>query len=62
LDFVVDTIGLLDTVTRLYNEERPHLSIGNLTPNELHHAEVAVEVRRLWKNYYVKKEPSFTVE
>ena len=27
---------LLDAVIKLYNNERPHMSIGNLTPNHVH--------------------------
>jgi len=45
---------LLDTVIKLYNEERPHMSIGNLTPRVVHESNVKAE--KLWKSYYVKKE------
>ena len=38
----------------LYNDERPHMSIGNLTPNKVHQDEIKTE--RLWKKYYKKKE------
>lgn len=44
---------LLDIVIELYNKERPHMSIGNLTPNYVHENNVKTE--RLWKNYYTKK-------
>lgn len=43
---------LLDTVIKLYNNERPHMSIGNLTPNYVHQNNIKTE--KLWKNYYVK--------
>lgn len=43
---------LLDTVINLYNNERPHMSIGNLTPNQVHQNNIKTE--KLWKNYYVK--------
>ena len=43
---------LLDTVIHLYNNERPHMSIGNLTPNQVHQNNIKTE--KLWKNYYVK--------
>lgn len=43
---------LLDVVIKLYNEERPHMSIGNLTPNQVHQNNIKTE--KLWKNYYVK--------
>ncbi|MFD2561869.1 IS3 family transposase [Aquimarina rubra] len=44
--------GLLDTVVKLYNNERPHMSIGNLTPNQVHQNNIKTE--KLWKNYYIK--------
>ena len=34
----------------LYNNERPHLSCGMLTPSEAHRGEI--ELTRLWKNKY----------
>jgi len=45
---------LLASVIKLYNEERPHNSIGNYTPKEVH--EKNIETKRLWKSYYKKKE------
>ncbi|HBR12334.1 MAG TPA: IS3 family transposase [Chryseobacterium sp.] len=48
--------ALLEAVIKLYNEERPHMSIGNLAPQKVHHGEVK-SAERLWKNYYQKKEP-----
>ncbi|MBC9813066.1 IS3 family transposase [Crocinitomicaceae bacterium CZZ-1] len=47
---------LLNAVIKLYNEERPHMSIGNLVPQKVHYGEVK-SAERLWKNYYQKKEP-----
>jgi len=47
---------LLDAVIPLYNEERPHMSIGNLVPDKVHNKE-AKPGERLWKNYYQKKKP-----
>lgn len=43
---------LLEAVIKLYNSERPHMSIGNLTPNQVHQNNLKTE--KLWKNYYVK--------
>jgi transposase InsO family protein len=55
-DYQVDDIPeakeLLDAVIKLYNDERPHMSIGNLTPNQVHQNNIIAE--KLWKNYYVK--------
>lgn len=57
--YEIDTIGeakeLLTAVVNLYNNERPHMSIGNLSPNTLHKAKQEIKTKRLWKNYYRKK-------
>lgn len=44
---------VLDFIIELYNNERPHMSIGNLTPNQIHQTNIKTE--KLWKNYYLKK-------
>jgi len=46
---------LLDRVIQLYNNDRPHLSISNLTPNQVHHSQNPLKIEKLWKNYYQKK-------
>jgi transposase InsO family protein len=55
-DYQIDNIKqakeLLKAVVELYNNERPHMSIGNLTPNQVHQNNIKTE--KLWKNYYVK--------
>jgi putative transposase len=55
-DYQIDNIKqakeLLKTVVELYNNERPHMSIGNLTPDQVHQNNIKTE--KLWKNYYVK--------
>ncbi|MGN6267985.1 MAG: hypothetical protein ACTHM5_20075 [Ginsengibacter sp.] len=33
----------------LYTNDRPHMSIGNLTPNKLHNNQ-KINPQRLWKN------------
>jgi transposase InsO family protein len=41
----------------LYNKERPHNSIGNLTPEIVHSQDHQIEnekIKKLWKNYYCK--------
>lgn len=43
---------LLDNAIKLYNENRPHTSIGYLTPDNVHANNLKTE--RLWKNYYPK--------
>ncbi|HEX8577055.1 MAG TPA: IS3 family transposase [Flavobacterium sp.] len=56
-DYQVDNLQeakeLLEAIIQLYNNERPHMSIGNLTPNQVHQNNLKTE--KLWKNYYVKK-------
>ena len=49
---IMEARELLDLVVKLYNNERPHMSIGNLTPNQVHQNNIKTE--KLWKNYYVK--------
>ena len=44
--------NLVNAIT-LYNNERPHMSIENLTPNQLHNEPKQIK-SRLWKNYYKK--------
>lgn len=46
---------LLKAVVDLYNNERPHMSIGNLTPNQIHQSTTKIKTEKLWKNYYKKK-------
>ena len=55
-DFEVKNITqakkVLSYVVQLYNEERPHNSTSNLTPDNVHKNNM--EVKKLWKNYYKK--------
>ena len=44
---------LLTSVVNLYNNERPHMSIGNLTPHKVHTGEIQ-KGNQKWKNYYSK--------
>lgn len=46
---------LLKAVVDLYNNERPHMSIGNFTPNQIHQSTTKIKIEKLWKNYYKKK-------
>jgi putative transposase len=43
---------LLDQVVKLYNEERPHMSISNKTPSVVH--QTNQKTQRLWKSYWDK--------
>ena len=45
---------VLKSVVKLYNEDRPHSSISNLCPSEVHDDNIDLEIKRLWKNYYKK--------
>jgi transposase InsO family protein len=44
---------VLDFSVKLYNEDRPHMSIGNLYPSTIHQENLKTE--KLWKNYYSRK-------
>lgn len=46
---------VLDFVVKLYNDERPHNSINNHVPNDVH-MNSNLKTKRLWKNYYKKQE------
>lgn len=50
-----DAKELLKAVVELYNTERPHMSISNLTPNHIHYSKTQIKTEKLWKNYYQKK-------
>lgn len=45
--------GLLREIIEIYNQERPHLSVGLLTPNQAHELEGKLE--KYWKNYFTKR-------
>ncbi|WP_262487515.1 IS3 family transposase [Chitinophaga arvensicola] len=50
---VREASALLHDVVELYNNDRPHMSISNLSPDFVHHNQV--QTTRLWKNHYLKK-------
>jgi putative transposase len=52
---LTDAKVLLNKAVELYNNERPHMSIGNLTPNQIHQTTNLIKTEKLWKNYYQKK-------
>lgn len=58
-NYQVNTINqakeLLKAVIELYNTERPHMSISNFTPNQIHQSKTKIQTEKLWKNYYRKK-------
>jgi transposase InsO family protein len=54
---VKGAISYLHKAIKLYNNKRPHMSINKYTPDAVHHAKDPVEVKRIWKNYYLKKQP-----
>jgi putative transposase len=55
-DYQVKTLSeikkVLEFVVKIYNEERPHMSIGNLLPTQVHEQNLKTE--KLWRNYYRK--------
>jgi len=50
----IEAKKLLNIVVDLYNNERPHMSINNLTPNQVHQSAEKLKLNKLWKNYYKK--------
>lgn len=47
----------LSKIVKLYNTDRPHMSIGNLTPSEVHQqTNNPIKTEKLWKNYYQKNQ------
>ena len=55
IDNIKEAKELLAAVVHLYNSERPHMSIGNFTPNIIHHSRTKIKAEKLWKNYYRKQ-------
>jgi putative transposase len=45
----------LEKVVKLYNHDRPHMTIGNRTPDQIHDAAATMDIKKLWKNYYQEK-------
>lgn len=43
---------VLESVVNIYNQQRPHMSIGNLTPGIVHQNNLPT--KKLWKNYFKK--------
>ena len=52
-DNLMEAKKQLEKAICLYNNNRPHMSISNLTPNKLHNNQ-KISHQRLWKNYYKK--------
>lgn len=52
---------VLKSVVKLYNEDRPHSSISNATPSQVHDNNTDMEIKRLWKNYYKTRQICQTV-
>lgn len=42
----------IKAIVELYNKERPHMSIGNLTPDQIHTSGNPIYAKKVWKNYY----------
>jgi putative transposase len=50
---IKDASEKLAMAVMLYNNDRPHMSIGNHYPAIVH--KETIETKKLWKNYYIKK-------
>lgn len=55
-----EALNTIKQTIYIYNNERPHLSIGMLTPNEAHLT--SGELKKLWKSYYNKKRKEEPIE
>lgn len=66
IDYQVNSLTeakrVLQAVVDLYNKERPHSSVSNLTPSSVHEGEMGQEIARLWKNYYKHREKCQTIK
>jgi len=51
---------VLDFTVKLYNEDRPHMSIENHYPSTIHKENI--KTKRLWKNYYQQNKQRKEVE
>lgn len=49
---ILEGSELLQQVIQLYNDERPHMSLGNMKPSQVHLTNQ--KTNKLWKNYYSK--------
>ncbi len=46
----------LKKIIKIYNNERPHLSLGMRTPQSVHQESIPTEApKKMWKNYYIEK-------
>ena len=52
-----EALKLLQQTVNTYNQHRPHLSCNMQTPDEIHQHQL--QPKRLWKNYYRKKNNTF---
>lgn len=57
---VVEAKKVLKHIIAIYNSERPHSSVQMLTPNQAH--QMTGTLKRLWKTYKRKRQPSILVE
>lgn len=53
---------ILAEVVKLYNEERPHTSLNNMTPAIVYSGLEDREIKRLWQNYYSQKTKNYSDE
>jgi len=44
---IKDAKPLLKKVVAIYNNERPNMSIGNLTPNQMHQSNISIKTEKL---------------
>jgi transposase InsO family protein len=48
-----ETVSFVSRIIDLYNNQRPHQSIGYMVPSSVH--QTGMKTERKWKNYYHEK-------
>ncbi len=47
---------ILNSVVKLYNNERPHSSLNYMKPRDVHFGKLDREIKKMWKTYYKKQD------
>ncbi len=54
INTIQEAKAVLQNAVSLYNSQRPHMSIGNLTANQIHYSLSPTKPQKLWQNDYTK--------
>ncbi|MBK7885256.1 MAG: transposase [Chitinophagaceae bacterium] len=50
---IIEAKAILKRTVKLYNQQRPHMSIGNLTPEQIH-CNINLKTEKLWKTIIIQ--------